>query len=118
MLWEGKTWIRQAVGLAFGWFRDVYRSRRLILDLAGKGFLKADTRLLIWGIIWAFVQPIVTVSIYILVFQVGFKLGMKKCTFCTLADGGNCAIFYFSGSTSQRHKQPDGVFLSGEKGSV
>ncbi len=67
----------RAWGLAFGWFRDVYRSRRLILDLANKDF-KSRYAASYLGIIWAFVQPIVTVSIYILVFQVGFKQGMKR----------------------------------------
>ncbi len=69
--------LKKAMNLALGWFKDVYRSRRLILDLANKDF-KSRYAASYLGIIWAFVQPIVTVSIYILVFQVGFKQGIGR----------------------------------------
>lgn len=69
--------LKKVQNLAVGWIRDVYRSRRLILDLANKDF-KSRYAASYLGILWAFVQPIVTVTIYILVFQVGFKQGMKR----------------------------------------
>lgn len=69
--------LKKAGNLAFGWVKDVYRSRRLILDLANKDF-KSRYAASYLGIIWAFVQPIVTVLIYILVFQVGFKQGLGR----------------------------------------
>lgn len=69
--------VKKGMNLAFGWIRDVYRSRRLILDLANNDF-KSRYAASYLGIIWAFVQPIVTVSIYILVFQVGFKQGIGR----------------------------------------
>lgn len=65
---------KKAWKLASGWVLDVYRSRRLILDLANKDF-KSRYAASYLGILWAFVQPVVTVSIYVLVFQVGFKQG-------------------------------------------
>lgn len=61
--------------LGSGWLKDVYKSRKLILDLANKDF-KSRYAASNLGIIWAFIQPIVTVTIYILVFQVGFKQGV------------------------------------------
>ena len=69
--------LKKVQNLAVLWIRDVYRSRRLIFDLANKDF-KSRYAASYLGILWAFVQPIVTVSIYILVFQVGFKQGMKR----------------------------------------
>lgn len=69
--------LKKAVNLVSGWLKDVYRSRRLILDLANKDF-KSRYAASYLGIIWAFVQPIVTVLIYILVFQVGFKQGVGR----------------------------------------
>lgn len=69
--------LKKAANLVTGWLGDVYRSRRLILDLANKDF-KSRYAASYLGIIWAFVQPIVTVLIYILVFQVGFKQGMDR----------------------------------------
>lgn len=69
--------LKKVQSLAVLWIRDVYRSRRLIFDLANKDF-KSRYAASYLGILWAFVQPIVTVSIYILVFQVGFKQGMKR----------------------------------------
>lgn len=69
--------LKKAANLVSGWLKDVYRSRRLILDLANKDF-KSRYAASYLGIIWAFVQPIVTVLIYILVFQVGFKQGLGR----------------------------------------
>ena len=63
---------KKVANLGLQWFRDIYRNRKLILDLANKDF-KSRYAASYLGIIWAFVQPIVTVAIYILVFQLGFK---------------------------------------------
>ncbi|MDY5577683.1 MAG: ABC transporter permease [Lachnospiraceae bacterium] len=54
------------------WCLDIIRNKRLIFDLAKNDFKMryAGANL---GIVWAFVQPIVTVMIYVFVFQVGFK---------------------------------------------
>ena len=63
---------KKVANLGLQWFRDIYRNRKLILDLANKDF-KSRYAASYLGIIWAFVQPIVTVAIYMLVFQLGFK---------------------------------------------
>lgn len=51
---------------------ELYRNRRLILKLAKNDF-KTKYAGSYLGIIWAFVQPIVTVLVYWFVFQVGFR---------------------------------------------
>ncbi len=63
----------KAASLCINWFRDVYRNRRLILDLANKDF-KSRYAASYLGIVWAFVQPVVTITIYIIVFQFGFRV--------------------------------------------
>lgn len=63
---------KKAVLLGSNWFRDIWRSRRLILDLANKDF-KGRYAASYLGTIWAFVQPIVTILIYVFVFQLGMK---------------------------------------------
>lgn len=52
--------------------KDLLRARRLIFELAKKDL---QTRYLgsYLGIIWAFVQPLVTILIFWFVFQIGFK---------------------------------------------
>lgn len=57
----------------FGAFlRDVFRSRRLLWELTKKDFrvryLGSNL-----GMLWAFIQPMITVLIFWFVFQVGFK---------------------------------------------
>ena len=86
--------LKKVQSLAVLWIRDVYRSRRLIFDLANKDF-KSRYAASYLGILWAFVQPIVTVSIYILVFQVGFKQGMKRdVPFALWLTIGMCHIYF------------------------
>jgi teichoic acid transport system permease protein len=63
---------KKALDLGMNWFRDVYRNRRLILDLANKDF-KSRYAASYLGIFWAFVQPVVTIVIYVVVFQFGFR---------------------------------------------
>ena len=53
---------------------EVYQSRKMILKLAKNDF-KTRYAGSYFGIIWAFVQPIVTVLVYWFVFEVGFKAG-------------------------------------------
>lgn len=52
--------------------KDIYQGRRLIIELA-KNDLKNRFLGSYLGIVWAFVQPIVTILIFWFVFQVGFK---------------------------------------------
>lgn len=60
------------VKIMLKWIRDIIANRRLIFELSKSDFKMryAGSNL---GTIWAFVQPIVTVMIYVFVFQVGFK---------------------------------------------
>lgn len=53
-------------------FRDLWRSRQLLLDLAKNDF-RARYIANQLGVIWAFVQPAVLIAIFWFVFEVGFK---------------------------------------------
>lgn len=52
--------------------KDIWESRKLIIELAKADFRKKFAGSY-FGIFWMFMQPIVNVLIYYLVFQVGFK---------------------------------------------
>ncbi len=52
--------------------KEMVRRRRLIWDLAKSDFRKRFVGSY-FGVIWMFVQPVVTVLIYFFVFQMGFK---------------------------------------------
>ncbi len=52
--------------------KEIIKSRRLIWDLAKSDFRKRFVGSY-FGVVWMFVQPIVTVLIYFFVFQMGFK---------------------------------------------
>lgn len=71
------------------WFVDLYANRRLIIDLANKDF-KMRYAASYLGAIWAFIQPIVTVLIYILVFQFGLRVAPS-------ADGVPYALWLVAG---------------------
>lgn len=53
--------------------KEVWQSRKLILQLAKNDF-KTKYAGSYFGIIWAFVQPVITVLIYVLVFGMGLKM--------------------------------------------
>lgn len=57
--------------------KELYNNRRLIWNLSKNDF-KTKYAGSYLGIIWAFVQPVVTVLVYWFVFQVGFKSGTVK----------------------------------------
>jgi len=58
--------------LFYGFMKDLFLSRRLIFELAKKDF---RTKYLgsYLGILWAFIQPTISIVIFWFVFQVGFK---------------------------------------------
>lgn len=56
---------------------DVYKNRRLVLKLAKNDF-KTRYAGSYLGIVWAFIQPIVTILVYWFVFSVGFKPDMDN----------------------------------------
>jgi teichoic acid transport system permease protein len=53
--------------------KDIWESRRLIFNLAKSDF-KAKYAGSVFGIIWAFVQPVITVLIYVIIFGMGIKM--------------------------------------------
>ncbi len=57
---------------AFYFIKDVFQGRRLLFELA-KNDLKNKFLGSYLGIIWGFIQPIVTILVFWFVFQVGFK---------------------------------------------
>lgn len=56
---------------------DLMKNRRLVLKLAKNDF-KTKYAGSYLGIIWAFIQPIITILVYWFVFSVGFKQGMVE----------------------------------------
>lgn len=76
--------------------REVYQNRRLVLNLAKNDF-KTKYAGSYLGIIWAFVQPIVTIAVYTFVFQVGFRSGaVMECPFVLWLMAGMVPWFFFS----------------------
>ena len=53
---------------------EVYRNRRLVWKLAKNDFRTRYAGSYL-GIIWAFIQPIVTILVYVFVFSIGFRMG-------------------------------------------
>lgn len=53
-------------------FREILRKRKLIWDLSKADFRKRFVGSY-FGVVWMFIQPMVTVLIYFFIFQVGFK---------------------------------------------
>lgn len=56
----------------FSQLAEVFRNRKLIASLAKNDF-KTKYAGSYLGIIWAFIQPIVTIMVYVFVFSVGFR---------------------------------------------
>lgn len=54
--------------------KDLYANRKMIWSLSKTDF-KQKYSASYFGVVWAFVQPIVTIAIYVFVFQIGFKAG-------------------------------------------
>ena len=76
--------------------KEVLGSRKLILSLAKNDF-KTKYAGSYLGIIWAFVQPIVTVAVYSFVFQVGFRSGpVMNCPYVLWLIAGLIPWFFFS----------------------
>lgn len=55
-------------------FRDIYMDRQLVWGFAKKDFIRRFAGSY-FGMIWAFVQPLLTIVIYWAVFQFGFRSG-------------------------------------------
>lgn len=75
---------------------DIIRNRSLILKLSKNDF-KTKYAGSYLGIIWAFVQPIVTIAVYWFVFEVGFRNpAMKEVPYVLWLATGLIPWFYFS----------------------
>lgn len=76
--------------------KDFWEKRSLILDLAINDF-KTKYAGSYLGIIWAFVQPIVTILVYWFVFQIGFKSGsIQNVPFVLWLMAGLVPWFFFN----------------------
>ncbi len=79
---------------------EVFQNRQLILNLAKNDF-KTKFAGSYLGIVWAFVQPIVTVLVYWFVFQVGLRAGdMGDVPFVLYLIAGIIPWFYFQDTLS------------------
>lgn len=58
----------------FGLPKELYQNRKLILNLSRNDF-KTKYAGSYLGIVWAFIQPIVTILVYCFVFTIGFRSG-------------------------------------------
>ena len=69
--------------------KDLLASRKMIWKLSRNDF-KTKYAGSYLGIFWAFVQPIITVAIYVFVFQVGFKAAPAD-------NGYPCVLYLIAG---------------------
>ena len=77
-------------------FMDVFHNRKLLLSLSKNDF-KTKYAGSYLGIIWAFIQPIVTVLVYWFVFEVGFRSGaVMEVPFVLWLIAGIVPWFFFS----------------------
>lgn len=76
--------------------RDIYQSRKMIYKLAKNDFKKKFAGSYL-GVVWAFVQPVVTILVYWFVFQVGFRAdqGSLPVPFLLYLVSGIVPWFYF-----------------------
>ena len=84
-------------------------SRKLIGNLAKNDFKKKFAGSY-FGVIWAFIQPVITVLLYWFVFEFGLHQKVNdlrnrnRGAVCTLADGRSCAVVLFSGGFKWRNR--------------
>lgn len=84
----------------FAFLKDIWRSRELIFELTKKDF---QVRYLgsFLGILWAFIQPTVSILIFWFVFQVGFKAApIDNIPFILWLISGMLPWFFFSDALS------------------
>jgi ABC-type polysaccharide/polyol phosphate export permease len=75
---------------------ELYKYRRLIFDMTTGDFKRRYLGSYL-GILWAFINPIVTIAIFIFVFQMGFKATpVSKIPFVIWLSTGIIPWFYFS----------------------
>ena len=100
--------------------KEIITRRRLIWDLSKADFKKRFVGSY-FGVVWMFVQPVVTVLIYWLIFgPIGFKSAppVPERLLCTVADPRYCALVFLCRSLKLRHRLSPGIQLPGEEGCV
>ena len=77
-------------------FHDIYKNKKLVLYLA-KNDIKTKFAGSYLGVIWAFVQPVITILLYWFVFQVGLRSGsVSEVPFVLWLMAGLIPWFFFS----------------------
>lgn len=80
----------------FGFLAEVYSNRKLTFNLSKNDF-KTKFAGSYLGIVWAFIQPIITVLVYWFVFEIGLKAGRSNdYPFIVWLMAGLVPWFYFS----------------------
>lgn len=80
----------------YDFVKELYWNRQLIFNLSKNDF-KTKFAGSLFGIFWAFVQPVITILIYWFVFSVGFRSpGVADCPFVLWLTAGLVPWFFFS----------------------
>ena len=80
--------------------REIYESRQLVVNLAKNDFKQKFAGSYL-GIVWAFIQPVVTILVYWFVFEVGFKASnVSEYPFVLYLVSGIIPWFFFSDALS------------------
>ena len=96
--------------------KEIITKRKLIWDLGKADFRKRFVGSY-FGIVWMFIQPIVTVVIYAVIFGIG--LVSAACSWsqlCGMAGSGHCTLVLFQRGVKHRNGLSSGIQLSGQKG--
>lgn len=83
-------------GLVKAYLSSLFHNKTMILDFSKNDFkIKYAGSYL--GTVWAFIQPIVTIAVYLFVFQVGFRSGniVEGCPFILWLISGLVPWFFF-----------------------
>ena len=87
---------------------EVYQNRKMIFKLAKNDF-KTKFAGSYLGIVWAFIQPVVTVMVYWFVFEVGFRAGDNSLPVRFIPCRRYRPVVLFSGSADRRHECADRI---------
>ena len=98
--------------------KEIWNSRKLIVQLARNDF-KTKYAGSYFGIIWAFIQPIITIMIYVFVFGMGLKMTPQSTEYpFLLSDRRYCSMVFLCGCMDEFNKLPDRIQLSCEKDGI
>ena len=101
---------------ALSLLKEIIKKRKLVWDLGKADFRKRFVGSY-FGIVWMFIQPVVTIVIYAVIFGIGFK-SPPPVPLCDLAGTGYCSMVFLRRSLKRDHGVSSGIQLSGEKGSL